>query len=50
MFLPFLPKKNINEIYYQFMFDKDDFKSDISNKKKIIKIINQLEFNLPNKI
>jgi len=50
MFLSLVPKNKINEIYYQFLFDKDDFKSDISNRKKIIKIINQLEFNLPNKI
>ena len=50
MLLPFVSKKSINYIYYQIMFDNDEFQANITNKQKIIKIINQLEFNLPVKV
>lgn len=50
MLLPFVSKKSIDNIYYQIMIEKDDFKPTATNKQKIIKIINQLEFNLPVKI
>lgn len=50
MFLPFVSQNDIDNIYYQFMIDSNNFNSNISNKQKIIKIINQLEFNLPVKI
>ena len=50
MLLPFVSKKSINNIYYQIMIDNDEFQANITNKQKIIKIINQLEFNLPVKV
>ena len=50
MLLPFVSEKSIDNIYYQITIEKDDFQPNISNKQKIIKIINQLEFNLPVKI
>ena len=50
MFLPFVPEKLINNIDNNIMMDNGEFNPNVSNKHKILKIINQLEFNLPVKI
>ena len=50
MLLPFVSEKSIENIYYQIMIESDGFQPNITNKQKIIKIINQLEFNLPVKV
>lgn len=39
MFLPFLPKNNIDDIYYQFMCDKDAKSHRSHPKKKNLKKI-----------
>ena len=49
-FLPFVSVEYIDDVYCKIMEDTGESNTDLSNKRKIMKIINKLEIKLPVKI